>query len=202
TPTKAFRRESLGSSRYRPRRRSPRVARRPVGAETPAAIPCLEEPKPSGGRRTPADEGAGPLMSAPLLRPPSAAASSASAGDAGGGGPAPVASTATTCPYVSVERGWDGFLLGLKRHTRHEARRRLARLGEHAGARVRWVTEPGECAAGIRTLFDLHRRRFEHLGRPTAFRGADLEAFHVELAQAAARSGRLLLGILEEDGVP
>lgn len=106
------------------------------------------------------------------------------------------------CPYVDHRGDWDGFLRGLSKHHRHEATRQLRRFWDAPGAALRWVRAPAEVDGALDVLFALHRRRFEALGRPSAFDVPASRAFHRALARRLAERDGLLLGVLSADGRP
>jgi CelD/BcsL family acetyltransferase involved in cellulose biosynthesis len=105
---------------------------------------------------------------------------------------------ATTCPYVSLERGWDGHLAALPKHERHETRRHVRRFFERPGAAARFASWTDEVEPGLDALFSLHERRFRALGRPSAFARPPVRAFHDRLARALCERGDLLLATLED----
>ena len=106
------------------------------------------------------------------------------------------------CPYVEHHGDWASFLKDLSKHQRHEATRQLRRFFEGPDATVRWVTDPKDVDAALDVVFDLHTRRFEALGRPTAFARPEVRAFHGVLAHRLADRGALMLGVLADGGRP
>ncbi len=108
----------------------------------------------------------------------------------------------TYCPYVVTTAHWEEYLAGLGKHLRHELRRKLRRTLATPDTCVRWIERQDEVEAAVRTLFDLHARRFRATGKETAFAGEALRAFHVALARDLAERGALILGLLEHDGAP
>lgn len=106
------------------------------------------------------------------------------------------------CPYVEHRGDWASFLKDLSKHQRHEATRQLRRFFEAPGAAVRWVTDPADVDAALDVVFDLHTRRFQALGRPTAFARPEVRAFHGTLARRLAERGALMLGVLGDGGRP
>ncbi|MBL9086153.1 MAG: GNAT family N-acetyltransferase [Planctomycetia bacterium] len=106
------------------------------------------------------------------------------------------------CPYVEHHGDWASFLKDLSKHQRHEATRQLRRFFEGPDAAVRWVTDPADVDAALDVVFDLHKRRFEALGKPTAFARPEVRAFHGTLARRLADRNALMLGVLSDGGRP
>jgi CelD/BcsL family acetyltransferase involved in cellulose biosynthesis len=92
---------------------------------------------------------------------------------------------------------WDGYLLGLSGHQRHEVRRKLRRLQETASFRLRVVEEPGQVSRGLETFLDLFRA-----SRPDKFEFMDgrMETFFRAMTRGMASLGLLRLYLLDLAG--
>jgi CelD/BcsL family acetyltransferase involved in cellulose biosynthesis len=104
-------------------------------------------------------------------------------------------------PSVGLPATWEEFLGSLSKKDRHELRRKLRRL-ESAGGKVelKVVTEPGEAAVLLDTLFHLMRisshHKEEFLDRP------GMEAFFREMVSTMAAERMLRFYLLTFDDQP
>ena len=87
-----------------------------------------------------------------------------------------------TCPYLPIDGEWNDYLLGRGARFRQNLRRRTRRLFER-NATFDWVTEPTDLAGTVRTLFDLHHRRFARKGTSTRFLFQTRGAFHTRVSR-------------------
>jgi CelD/BcsL family acetyltransferase involved in cellulose biosynthesis len=108
------------------------------------------------------------------------------------------------CVIVALPQSWEELQRGLKRNVKESIRRsrnRLERDG-HQWA-VRELREPGQVAAGLSELLELHRARAAMTGRaPRQDRLADPgdEAFTREAATNMAAEGQASIHLLDVDG--
>jgi CelD/BcsL family acetyltransferase involved in cellulose biosynthesis len=98
---------------------------------------------------------------------------------------------------IDLPGSWDAYLGGLDGKQRHELRRKLRRLGESAGFRLRLAESDGERDAAIRTFLRLFR-----LNRPekARFMTARMEQYFSAIAAGLDAEGRLSLFSLDLDG--
>lgn len=102
-------------------------------------------------------------------------------------------------PRVHLPGTWDEYLGTLSKKDRHELRRKLRRLDSAGGdVSLKMVTEPGEAATELDTLFRLMRisshHKEEFLERP------GMEAFFREMTSVMAAEGMLRFYFLTFDG--
>ena len=108
---------------------------------------------------------------------------------------------ASVAPYVRPGADWGAYLGARKRGSSVRALKRiLRRTLEAEGTTVRWVEDPEGLRAAVRTVMDLHGRRFAQQGRKTAFQGPVVAALHARLAERRGSRGGPLVGLLEVRG--
>lgn len=103
------------------------------------------------------------------------------------------------CPALDLPGDFDAYLAGLRKHDRHELRRKLRHLAAAGGAHYSSTGDAGEIAAGFDTFLALMRT-----SRPdkAAFLAPAMEAFFRDLVTVFADLGMARLGTLTLDGAP
>ena len=89
------------------------------------------------------------------------------------------------CPYISLNKGWDGYVSSLGRRTRKNIRQITARLAGQEGLAIELSTD----TRYAEDLFNLHRRRWGM--DPEDPKLARLEAYEKEVIEMLSRKGWL-----------
>lgn len=100
-------------------------------------------------------------------------------------------------PFKRLPPTWDEFVMGLRKKQRHELRRKARKI-RSAGRAVQYRCPPEMLRQCLSDFFRLHRAsrsdKAEFMTKPR-------ERFFTEIAEAASDRGRLILSMLEFDGV-
>jgi CelD/BcsL family acetyltransferase involved in cellulose biosynthesis len=106
-------------------------------------------------------------------------------------------------PLIDLEPhgSWSDYLASRSSNLRRQAGNLTRRAERNHALVVRRTREPGELDRDVRTLFDLHDRRFAARGG-TSLASERTRSFHRDFAGAALRQGWLRLWFLELDGRP
>jgi CelD/BcsL family acetyltransferase involved in cellulose biosynthesis len=94
---------------------------------------------------------------------------------------------------------WREYLGGRSGNLRSQLGRKLRALERVAEVRFRRTTDAGELADDMKTVFELHHKRWS-TGNSSVFAGPRAQAFHLDFARAALSRGWLRLWILEVGG--
>ena len=106
-------------------------------------------------------------------------------------------------PYVMLDgTSWEEYLASRTGQFRSQVRRKMRSLQRDHEVRVRRTATAEEVAGDIKTLFELHERRWAGRDQASSLADARLRAFHRRFAVAAQENGWLRLYLLEVDGVP
>lgn len=103
------------------------------------------------------------------------------------------------CPQVTLPLTWDEYLASLTKKQRHELRRKLRRLEDHASPlRYYTVSDPDKLRRDVDDFIHLHR-----LSNPAKaeFMSPEMESFFHSLAASQMKAGHLRLYFLEVEGV-
>ena len=100
-------------------------------------------------------------------------------------------------PFKALPPTWDEFVMGLRKKQRHELRRKTRKISS-AGSVVQYRCPPETLRECLSDFFRLHRAsrsdKAEFMTKPR-------ERFFSEVAEAASMRGRLILSMLEFEGV-
>ena len=98
---------------------------------------------------------------------------------------------------LSQHTDWEGYLASRSSNMRQQMRRLRRRAARTHSLRIRRSEDPAMIESDMRTLFDLHDRRF---GVSSSLRSETVRSFHGDFAVAALERGWLRLWFLELDG--
>lgn len=94
---------------------------------------------------------------------------------------------------------WEAYLEMLNQKQRHEARRKLRRIGQTGNPKFRILEHPDAFAEGMRIFLKMFRESRED---KATFMNPQRESFFCSLVEAMARVHLIRLGILELSGTP
>lgn len=98
---------------------------------------------------------------------------------------------------LSQHAHWEGYLESRSSNMRQQIRRLRRRAARNHSLRIRSSEDPAQLQSDMRTLFELHDRRF---GAYSSLRSETARSFHADFAVAAQERGWLRLWFLELDG--
>jgi CelD/BcsL family acetyltransferase involved in cellulose biosynthesis len=109
-----------------------------------------------------------------------------------------------TCPYLALDElpDFETWIRDRPRGVASQLRRRRRWLEKRPGFRIEILTGENEIAAGLPTLWQLHRAGWAVKGGTKALRHPAVEEFHSESARELARRGWVRLYVLHADGAP
>jgi CelD/BcsL family acetyltransferase involved in cellulose biosynthesis len=102
---------------------------------------------------------------------------------------------------LAAHEGWEGYLASRSSHLRKRLRWLERRIGRDHEVALRRAEDPARLPADMRTLFDLHDRRWAGRGG-SSLASARARAFHLDFAAAALERGWLRLWLMEWDSEP
>jgi CelD/BcsL family acetyltransferase involved in cellulose biosynthesis len=107
------------------------------------------------------------------------------------------------CPLIDL-RGhtWTSYLAGLSSEHRYNVRRKTNSLAKKFEVTFERVENEAQRGPALRTLIDLHKKRWLEHGASEAFHTAGHEAFHEEFTRLALDRGWLRLHVLRLNGQP
>jgi CelD/BcsL family acetyltransferase involved in cellulose biosynthesis len=107
------------------------------------------------------------------------------------------------CPMVDLRNHtWTSYLASLSSDHRYNVRRKTNGLAKKFAVTFERVENEEQRAPALRTLIDLHKKRWMEHGASDAFHTAGHEAFHEDFTRLALHRGWLRLHILRLDGQP
>ena len=108
------------------------------------------------------------------------------------------------CPYLPLDglSNFGTWIRGLPRGMGEQLRRRRRWLDKREGFRLEILTAEAEIAAGLPTLWQLHRARWAIDGGTKALTDPAVERFHGDSGRELARRGWARLYLLHADGAP
>ena len=112
-------------------------------------------------------------------------------------------SRADVCPIIRLSgQTWDTYLSTLGASHRANVRRRTKQLRQSFDVQFEPVRIESERPAALRTLLDLHGRRWSERGGSTAFHRRALTTFHEDFSRRALARGWLRLYVMRLNGQP
>ena len=121
---------------------------------------------------------------------------------AGYGGRPPVGRPASL-PRVALEgRDFQSYLAARSRNLRSQVGRKRRALERDHDVQFRWTADEAEVAADVRTLFELHDRRWDARSGDSSLSSPRARAFLADFSMAAFERGWLRLCVLEAEGAP
>jgi len=102
-------------------------------------------------------------------------------------------------PVAELAADFESFVASLRKHDRHELRRKMRHLEAAGAVEYRATADAEAIEAGLETLFAMMRS--SHEGK-AAFLSTAMEAFFRDLAATFAPLGMMRLGTLSLDGRP
>ena len=102
------------------------------------------------------------------------------------------------CPVAALPADFESYVAALRKHDRHEVRRKLRHLAAAGDVTFASATTPGDVAAGFERFLELMRMSRDDKDE---FLTPAMEAFFRDLAQTFAALGMARLSALSLDGV-
>ena len=103
------------------------------------------------------------------------------------------------CAVSHLPDSWDEYVASLKPRFRTKVRSVLKKLEESPGFRFYAINTDDELNGGLRTLFDLHSRRWQMKGKEGVFHRSEKQRFYERFASLFLRRGWLAFDFLEID---
>lgn len=108
--------------------------------------------------------------------------------------------TRVPCARVDLPGSWDEYLRVLKPRMRTKVRSTVRDLERQFRIEYERCTDPSDLDDRLRSLYDLHNRRWDSAGKRGVFHSEEKRAFYASMAHRFLTSGRLRFDSLRADG--
>lgn len=113
-----------------------------------------------------------------------------------------VVTTFTPCSFVALPETWELYLKQLSAKERGKLGIRTRHLENLYTVQYRRCSQAQDLSRDLETLFDLHQRRWEAIGRPGSFRAPARRRFYRDLAETLLPRNQLEFWLLDLNGRP
>jgi len=103
---------------------------------------------------------------------------------------------------ITLPDSWEAMLARLGSDRRKSVLRRRRRFAEAGAMQFEWDVTPANFEERWQTVVDLHRRRWQAVGRPGCFSSARFVHFHRRVAGELLARGGIKIAVLSLDGKP
>jgi len=104
------------------------------------------------------------------------------------------------CPHIDLPESWNDYLASLGRNAQSNLPRFARKLDRDFDFQIESAGQP-EVAESLRTLFELHTKKWTSLGKRGSLGTDFVRSFHLDVAARFSASGHLRLYTLTLDGV-